>query len=693
LKPSQILFRYRILLLVGLFLVFLLVIILTDMQLSDEARAAAALQEDTTQLTVYSSTISATRGEILDRYGHPLVSNDQIYSIRFNKSTWSSTEQNDILLSLYNLIRKKGYTYTDSLPISNSPYSFTISSGSALSIRTAFDSFLDDNNWKSSASASDIMDLLSDRYHLSEQYTDPQRRIIIGLRYDMEQAEFSVYNPFTFLQDVDIELISAIKDRQYDFPGVEVVTESQRVYKTDVAAHILGRVGKIYKEEYEELAAQGYSMNAIVGKDGAEKAFESYLKGTDGSLKSSLDSYGNTVEILRETDPQPGYNVILTIDENIQAKTEAALANRIQEIKALSAENPRQYPEDIGGGAAVMMKVNSGEVLALANYPTYNLSTFSEDYDDLLADELTPMLNRAISGTYPIGSVFKLVTAIAALEEGYIQPDTLIEDLGKYTKYRGFQPQCWIYRQNYGATHGIINVSEAIRDSCNYFFYTVADQMGIALIDKWAAAFGLGQKTGIEIAGEATGQRANAESKKKSMGENSVWGPGDTLTAAIGQSYSLFTPIQVCAYLSAVCNGGYYYQPHLLKEVTTYDYSSVVMAVQPTLVNTIHMSQSTYNAVLQGMKDCAENGTAAKVFEDYPIAVGGKTGSSQVSSGTSNGVFAAFAPFDDPEVAVFIIVEHGGSGGNVGTIARDMFDAYFGVESNTQKSSIANSIG
>jgi len=693
LKTTLFTFRFRILIVIGLGLVLLLVLILSDMQLSDEARAAAAQQINTVQTTTYISTVSATRGEILDRYGRALISNEQIYSIRFNKSTWSSSEQNDILLSLYNLVRQKGYTYTDSLPISNSPYSYTVSAGSSLSIRTSFDSFMEKNDWKSSASASEVMELLADRYHIAETYTNTQRRIIIGLRYDMEKAEFSVYNPFTFLSDIDIELISAIKDRSYAYPGVEIITESRRIYKTDVAAHILGRVGKIFKEEYEELAAQGYSMNAIVGKDGVEKAFEGYLKGTDGYLKTSLDSYGNTIEVLSKTDPQPGYNVILTIDETIQRKTEAALANRIQELKTLSAEDPKKYPEDVGGGAAVMMKVNSGEVLALANYPTYNLATFSEDYNDLLENELTPMLNRAISGTYPIGSVFKMVTAIAALEEGYIQPRTLIEDLGKYTKYRGFQPQCWIYRQNYGATHGIINVSEAIRDSCNYFFYSVADEMGIDIIDKWAAAFGLGVKTGIEIAGEATGQRANAASKIKSQGKNAVWGPGDTLTAAIGQSYSLFTPIQVCAYLSAVCNGGYYYQPHLLKEVTTYDYSSVVMAVQPTLVNTIQMSQSTYHAVMQGMKDCAENGTAAKVFENYPIAVGGKTGSSQVSSGTSNGVFAAFAPFNNPEVAVFIIVEHGGSGGNVGTIARDMFDAYFGVDSGTQKSVASNSIG
>ena len=430
-------------------------------------------------------------------------------------------------------------------------------------------------------------------------------------------------------------------------------------------------------------------MNAIVGKDGAEKAFEPYLRGTDGSRRTRIDTYYNTVEILSEKAASAGNNVILTIDQSIQEATENALKNRIEEIKLLSETDPETYPEDIGGGAAVMMKVNTGEVLSMASYPTYHLSTFSSDYASLLEDPLTPMVNRVIGGAYPIGSVFKMVTAVAGLEEGVITPSTIITDEGRYTKYRTFQPMCWIYRQ-YHQTHGDVNVSMALRDSCNYFFYEVSDQLGIDTLDKWAQEFGLGIRTGIELSGEISGQRANAESKAKV--ETIPWGPGDTLTASIGQSYSLFTPIQVCSYLSAVCNGGRYYRPHILKEVASYDYSSVLVSAQPELVNTIPMSQSTYSAVMEGMLDAAENGTAAKVFENYPLRVGGKTGSSQVSSGTSNGVFAAFAPFDNPEVAVFVIVEHGGSGSNIGIIAREMFDAYFKISKNITPSGAQNSL-
>ncbi|MBO4406313.1 MAG: hypothetical protein J5849_01325, partial [Clostridia bacterium] len=633
---------------------------------------------------------SAIRGEILDRSGTPLITNEQVYSIRFNRSIWNSVRQNQVILDLINLLKSKNVPHNDSLPISNAPYTFTISYGSTLSARKNFDSYLEKNGWSPEDKAASIVAAMCEKYQISDDFADTEKRQILGVRYEMELGDFSVLSPYTFATDVDIGVISVIKEQKNVYPGVEIVPESVRVYKTDYDAHILGRVGKIYREEYETLASQGYGMNAIVGKDGAEKAFESYLRGVDGTRKTRIDPYYNTVEVLSEKEAAAGNNVILTIDQSIQEATEDALMNRIEEIRTLSETDPETYPEDVGGGAAVMLKVDTGEVLAMASYPTYKLATFSSDYQSLLEDPLTPMVNRVIGGAYPIGSVFKMVTAVAGLEENVITPTTIITDEGRYTKYRTFQPMCWIYRQ-YHQTHGDVNVSMALRDSCNYFFYEVSDQLGIDTLDKWAQEFGLGVRTGIELAGEVTGQRANAESKAKV--ETIPWGPGDTLTASIGQSYSLFTPIQVCAYLSAVCNGGYYYRPHILKEVVSYDYSSVLVSVQPELVNTIRMSQSTYAAVMEGMLDAAENGTAAKVFENYPLRVGGKTGSSQVSSGTSNGVFAAFAPFDDPEVAVFVIVEHGGSGSNIGIIAREMFDAYFRISPDSTPAGAVNSLG
>ena len=688
-KPTTLISRYRILAIAGAALGILLAVVLARLQLSGAGNAEAD-EPLAVKTSTYSTTISAVRGEILDRNGIPLISNEQVYSIRFNRSIWDGMRQNEVILSLIGLLKSKGMPHNDSLPISNAPYAYTISYGSTLAARKNFDSYLEKNGWSPEDKAAAVVAAMCEKYQIDEKYADTEKRLILGVRYEMDQGDFSVLSPYTFATDVGIDLISIIKEEKNRYPGVEIVPESVRVFRTDYDAHILGRVGKIYREEYETLASQGYSMNAIVGKDGAEKAFESYLRGTDGSRRTRIDAYYNTVEILSEKEASAGNNVILTIDQNIQEATENALKNRIEEIKFLSETDPETYPEDIGGGAAVMMKVDTGEVLSMASYPTYKLATFSSDYASLLEDPLTPMVNRVIGGAYPIGSVFKMVTAVAGLEEDVITPTTIITDEGRYTKYRTFQPMCWIYRQ-YHQTHGDVNVSMALRDSCNYFFYEVSDQLGIDTLDKWAQEFGLGIRTGIELAGEISGQRANAESKAKV--ETIPWGPGDTLTASIGQSYSLFTPIQVCAYLSAVCNGGRYYRPHILKEVTSYDYSSVLVSAQPELVNTIPMSQSTYAAVMEGMLDAAENGTAAKVFENYPLRVGGKTGSSQVSSGTSNGVFAAFAPFDDPEVAVFVIVEHGGSGSNIGIIAREMFDAYFKISQNIIPAGAQNSLG
>ncbi len=688
-KPTTVITRFRILAITGAVLGILLAVILARMQFAGSGKAGAE-EPLAIETSTYSTTISAIRGEILDRNGIPLISNEQVYSIRFNRSIWDGLRQNEVILSLINLLKSKGVPHNDSLPISNAPYAYTISYGSTLSARKNFDGYLEKNGWSPEDKAANVVAAMCEKYQIDEKYADTDKRLILGVRYEMELGDFSALSPYTFATDVGIELISIIKEEKNRFPGVEIVPESVRVFKTDYDAHILGRVGKIYREEYETLASQGYSMNAIVGKDGAEKAFEPYLRGTDGSRRTRIDAYYNTVEVLSEKAASAGNNVILTIDQSIQEATENALKNRIEEIKLLSETDPETYPEDIGGGAAVMMKVDTGEVLSMASYPTYKLATFSSDYASLLEDPLTPMVNRVIGGAYPIGSVFKMVTAVAGLEEGVITPSTIITDEGRYTKYRTFQPMCWIYRQ-YHQTHGDVNVSMALRDSCNYFFYEVSDQLGIDTLDKWAQEFGLGIRTGIELAGEISGQRANAESKARV--EKTPWGPGDTLTASIGQSYSLFTPIQVCAYLSAVCNGGRYYRPHILKDVASYDYASVLVSVQPELVNTIPMSRSTYDAVMEGMLDAAENGTAAKVFENYPLRVGGKTGSSQVSSGTSNGVFAAFAPFDNPEVAVFVIVEHGGSGSNIGIIAREMFDAYFKISKNITPAGAQNSLG
>ena len=330
----------------------------------------------------------------------------------------------------------------------------------------------------------------------------------------------------------------------------------------------------------------------------------------------------------------------------------------------------------------MVIDIATGDVLAEASYPTYDLSRFNELFNELNADERTPMLNRAVSGIYSPGSIFKMVTSVAGLELGIITPETVIEDTGVYRFYQDYQPSCWLYSAS-RMTHGDETVVTALRDSCNIFFFDVGRRIGIEQLAEYARAFGFGEYTGIELSGESRGYVASPESKRKLEGR--PWVNGDTLAAAIGQSSNLFTPLQMANYIATLANGGTRYETHLLKYVCASDYSSVLSATQSVIAGRVEMSEQTYQTVMEGMSEVTENGTAAGAFKNYRIHVGGKTGSAQVSSGTANSVFAAFAPFDEPEIAVVVVVEHGGSGNRIAPIARSIFDAYFALKETYQR--------
>ena len=447
------------------------------------------------------------------------------------------------------------------------------------------------------------------------------------------------------------------------------------------AAHTLGHLGLINADEYAELAEQGYRSNDRVGRDGAEKAFESDLHGRAGYEKLRLTANGHVVDVLEDRPAEAGSNVMLTIDIRLQAAVERALAEQIELMVAEGVEDPEK-PQDVAGGAAVVIDIATGDVLAEASYPTYDLSRFNELFNELNADERTPMLNRAVSGIYSPGSIFKMVTSVAGLELGIITPETVIEDTGVYRFYQDYQPSCWLYSAS-RMTHGDETVVTALRDSCNIFFFDVGRRIGIEQLAEYARAFGFGEYTGIELSGESRGYVASPESKRKLEGR--PWVNGDTLAAAIGQSSNLFTPLQMANYIATLANGGTRYETHLLKYVCASDYSSVLSATQSVIAGRVEMSEQTYQTVMEGMSEVTENGTAAGAFKNYRIHVGGKTGSAQVSSGTANSVFAAFAPFDEPEIAVVVVVEHGGSGNRIAPIARSIFDAYFALKETYQR--------
>ena len=617
--------------------------------------------------------IKASRGEILDRDGARMVSNELSYTVQFNYYEWERSQQNDVILRVCEILEESGIEHYDSLPMSTLfPLVYTYEGEDSREAK-ALQSFVEDElKLDEMPSAAELFVLLLEEFDISTNLALPEQRLIMGVRYEMKLRDFGAYAPFTLADGLDIDTAAHITQLYQSLPGVSIEADSTRFYETSAAAHLLGFVGPIYKEEYAELKNQGYGLNDILGKAGLEKALESHLHGIDGKETLVTDITGEVVQRYVSTPPQPGDNCFLTIDLDLQEVAEQALAETIEGIRAKGAVSRTGAGADAEGGAVVVIDVDSGEILAMASYPTYSLETYRADYNDLLQDPLTPMVNRATSGLYPPGSTFKMVTSVAALEEGIITPSTIINDLGRYTYWDDYQPRCWIYKDT-GRTHGRINVSEALKYSCNYFYYEVGRVMGIDTLVEWASRLGLGQRTGIEL-GDKAGQIASPETIED-------WQGGLVLQAAIGQSAHQFTPLQLANYVATIVNGGTRYQPHLLKKVMDYSLTKTVEEIEPAVLDEIELQPSTIEAVKQGMRGVVtEDGTASSVFLNYPIEVGGKTGSAQTRSGRSaHGVFVSFAPYDEPEIAVCVVGEHAGSGGSVAPVCVAIYNEYFGL--------------
>lgn len=609
-----------------------------------------------------SETVTASRGIITDRNGKVLVSNRLAYTLVFDRSGFDDDAAlNAAILRLVQLCEETGTGWNDTLPIGRVGNFLRYSNARS----ETFDKFIEKNDLTSGASGRQLLSELRELYHVDESLSEREARLIVGVRYELHSRD-----SYTFAEDVSTEVLSLITDGRYE--GVTIRTASARVYNTALAAHILGTIGPIWQEEwssnedtgYVGYADKGYSMNDLVGKDGVEKAFESYLRGTDGRRLITTDETGKITGELYTREPQPGGTVALTLDIDLQADVEAALAETISGMIDKDS-NER-------GGAAAVVSVGTGEVLALASYPTYDLSTFNEDYDELVNDQRLPMFNRATQGIYAPGSTFKMVTAVAALESGIITPSSIIQDRGIYTYYKDPQPMCWIYSQT-GSTHGRINVSQAITDSCNYFFYEVGRLTGIRTLDSYASQFGLGQSTGIEI-GDSSGVLASPEWAES---HDQEWTDGQTITAAIGQSYNLFTPLQLANYMATLVGGGDHYQAHLLKNVKAYDNSRLLYMYDDNPINTVEMSDTTLSAVTRGMHELTVSGSVAYAFENCVVSAGAKTGSAQVGTDIANGVFVAYAPYEKPEIAVAIVIEKGGSGAALANTAVEIINSWF----------------
>lgn len=440
----------------------------------------------------------------------------------------------------------------------------------------------------------------------------------------------------------------------------DVLNYKRTYVNNSAASHIIGTIGRINEDEYSRLKNEGYRYNDIVGKQGTERLAEEYLRG-----KEAID--GNF---------EPGNNVVLTIDIEMQDVLEKSLERT---VKYISQTGGYKDGADADSGAAVVIDVHSGDILACASYPTYDISVYGDNYFNLVSDDALPLWNRAVSGTYSPGSTFKPLVAIAALATEKVTVDEKIDDLGIYTEYNDYRPRCWVWSEQ-GKTHGKLNVTEAIANSCNYYFYEAGKRTGIDEISKYAQKFGLGKITGTGLLEEARGMVANPENKKKITGvlNQQGWYGADTLQASIGQSVNSFTPLQLANYIATLANGGKRYKLKLVKSIHSSLDGSLIKEFKSEIEENINIDKTALVSVLQGMRDVAEQGSARGIFADYPVSIGGKTGTAQVGSRVSNNaLFTAFAPFNEPEIAVCVVIEHGVRGVNAAYVAKDLFDYYF----------------
>lgn len=632
-------------------------------------------REQSENRLVSQETIEAPRGIIMDRNGKPLVTNKQGFSVEISKKDITYDRLNDIILKTVDLLDSYGEKYTDTLPVSKDNFEFLYNAYKDEEREQKIAEFKNSIGAEKNDSGLDCVKLLAKKYDIEDRYSNTDLRKIVGVRYEMENRSFSTSTPFTLAQDVSLDVVTQIEESNEIYKNVKITTRPMRQYHYEgVASHILGRVGVIYKEEYEALKdTEGYGMNDLIGKDGLEKSLEKYLKGENGLKNTSRSLDSTTGYESNDIPAKVGNNVVLTIDIELQKTAEEALKNTIAYIREKGAKKDNKAGADARGGAVVVTDVNTGEVLAMATYPTYNITTFEEDYEKLSTSELTPFLNRAISGVYAPGSVFKILTAIAGLEEEKMTVNEVITCKGVY-EYYDQKFNCWIWTDQH-ITHKSMTVETAIQNSCNYYFYEIGKRLGYEKMYKYGKEFGLGELTGIELDGESKGVLANADYKQLNF--DTPWYPGDNLQMAIGQSYNLFTPVQISNYIATVANGGTRYKPHLTKNIRDVYTGEFVVSEEPVVINKVNMSKQTHDAVTHGMRLVSDIDGTASIFADFPIEVCSKTGSAQVSKGSANGVFASYAPYKDPQISVAIVVENAGSGAALAPIAKSVYEKYF----------------
>lgn len=641
------------------------------------------------EISSSTRSVTAARGNILDRYGRVLVSNSECYNLQIDTDKlFANEDPNAVILELVKMVQGFGDSYTDDLPISMEP-PFEYDENMTAIQRTMLEAYFKRQELDPNPTAVELMSYMRTRYSIDNSYTAEEMRIIAGVRYSINVRYAVNTADYIFVEDASMQLISSIMEQK--LAGIEVSRAYVREYSTEYAAHILGYTGLMTQEEYERYSLLDYANDAMVGKDGIEYAFESYLHGQDGEVKETRNASGTILATEYIKEPVPGNHIYLTIDSVLQEQTERILASGVDDLiktyaqaraEAAGRGEPYdpEFKDEITGAAAVVVDVRTGEPLAMASWPTYDVSTVVEKYAELLETPNAPLFNRALMGAYAPGSTFKPCTAIAALTKGIINTEYKVKCEGVFTKYAadGYAPECWIWAEGY--THPEENVTTAIRDSCNYFFYTIGNDLGVDDMGEFAHNFGLGVSTGIELV-ETTGNMSNRANHSDYTGTE--WRIGDTLQAAIGQADSVFSPLQMAEYCATVANGGTRYSASILKAIRNYDYTEKLYERQPEVLSTVETADYNWAAVHEGMwlvlNDYINEKNVLQWY-DCALKVAGKTGTAQKGENIQNdGLFMCYAPYDDPEVAIFVAVERGGSGASVQFIARQIMDAYITI--------------
>ena len=637
-----------------------------------------------TNTTDYKFTVTAARGDIVDSKGERIASSTTGYSVVLNKLLMGDEDLDTMLQKIVGLLGKNGESWNDSLligqPDAAGHYEFTAASDNAAE-QKALAAMKDNLGLQQYATADDVMEKLVEDYDLAD-FSLYWQRVLSGIHYEMQLQAFSNVNNFVMAENVSEATVATIKENSLSLPGVEIVETSTRSYEQGtVLPHVLGRVGKITAEKWKvtdengqvtyPLKEKGYNMNDIIGISGLESAYEDQLRGKDGVETITRNSDGVIVNTALTTVPEPGHTVQLTIDSEFQKAVDQALAKNVEWIKNTYADS-----KQANAGAVVVIDVKTGGVLAASNYPSFDQNLYAAQYNEYSADENMPLFNRALQGLYTPGSTYKPSVAVAGLDTGLLNRNSTVNCTRVYTYYKDYRPRC----AQHGHGNGPIDVINAIKWSCNIFFYDVGRRLTSDVYDAYAYKLGLGQRTGVEVS-EALG---HLTTKNDSNYTESL-----DIQAAIGQGNTAVTPIQLATYAATLANRGTRYRTHFVKAILDSNTGETLEETQPEVMDVVEDKGETFDLVREGMKGVAQTIPA---LAGYPYTIACKTGSPQRSEGYyvgstykhyTNAAMIAYGPAEDPEIAIGIVVEYGGAGARTGQLVADIFNAYYAMKDGT----------